>query len=41
MSLKFSSRVPNRGSRFGVMSSAFVLKLAINLRGSPETGYLF
>ena len=36
MSLRFSSRVPNRGSRFGVMSSAFVLKLRKNLRGAPE-----
>ena len=38
MSLRFSSRVPNRGSRFGVISSAFVLKLGKNLRGAPKRG---
>src|SRR5215813_11661466 len=33
MSLRFSSRVPNRGSRFGVISSAFLIKRRNNLPG--------
>src|SRR5579862_6608550 len=31
MSLRFSSRVPNRGSRFGVISSSFFIKRRHNL----------